>query len=141
VSGVIWLRMLRWLLLVLHWDGVLPLLVWSLPSVLQELFPGRRGVVEFSAVVFPIVVFGWRYRVGLRVIAGNACGGAVRRLQRRVFFVGIFVRVLVDAVVMLSCLIPAAAAGGVWREMLIPLGIYVAAMLVAMYPGGIRRVA
>jgi hypothetical protein len=29
----------------------------------------------------------------------------------------------------------------VWREMLIPLGIYVAAMLVAMYPGGIRRVA
>jgi len=102
VSGVIWLRLLRWLLLVLHWDGVLPLLVWSLPGVLQELFPGRRGVVEFSAVVFPIVVFGWRYCVGLRVIAGNACGGAVRR---RVFFVGIFVRVLV-----------------------------------AMYPGGIRRV-
>ena len=76
MSGVIWLRLLRWVLLVLHWDGVLPLLVWSLPGVLRELFPGRRGVVEFSAVVFPIVVFGWRYRVGLRVIAGNACGGA-----------------------------------------------------------------
>lgn len=140
MRDVIWLRIVRWLLLVLHWDGVLPLLVWSVPGVLQGLFPGRRGVVEFSAVVFPIVVFGWRYRVGLRVIAGNACGSAMRRLQRRVFFVGIFVRVLVDAVVMLSCLVPAAAAGGVWREMLIPLGIYVAAMLVAMYPGGIRRV-
>jgi len=138
VRGLVWLRILHWLLLVLHWDGVLPLLVWSLPGMLQGVFPGRRGVVEFSAVVFPIAVFVLRYRVGLRLIAGNACGGAVRRLQRGVFFVGIFVRVLVDAVVMLSCLMP--AAGGVWDEMLIPLGIYVAAMLVAMYPGEIRRV-
>ena len=47
----------RWLVRVAARDGMLPVVVWSLPLVALQFFPGRRGPVALLGVVPPITAF------------------------------------------------------------------------------------
>jgi len=127
-----------WLFRLMAWDGLLPAAVWAVPWVIEWLIPHRRGAIEVTAVVLPIVAFFIRYQVGRRYIASNRCGALMRGLQVGVFCVGILLLVLIDAVIVLSHVMPKGAAFAtaadciVWAVL---YSIYLTSMAIAMYPG------
>ncbi len=127
-----------WLFRLFAWDGVLPVCIVLIPSVISFLIPERRGAIEITAVVLPITAFFIRFRAGKRHIESNNCGEPMRVLQLCVFCLGILVLVVVDAFVVLSHVMP-GQGGSISKEDLIILGvvisIYLTSMAFAMYPG------
>ena len=127
-----------WLFRLIAWDGVLPVCIVLIPSLISFAIPGRRGAIEITAVVLPIAAFLIRFRAGKRHIDSNNCGEVLRILQLCVFCVGILALVLFDAFVVLSHVIP-HQGGRIRTEDLVFLGvvisIYVTSMAFAMYPG------
>lgn len=125
-----------WALRVLTWDAVLPSCIAFAPLVVRHLFPNRRGAVELAAILLPVSAFLLRLRAGRIHIASNRCSRRFQRVQFLVLFLGIVPLVLIDCVVILSEIIPGGAFG---RGDLVVLagmiGVYLAAMVVAMYPG------
>ena len=127
-----------WLRRVIAWDGLLPIGFVFLPYMVEVLFPNRRSIMEAIAVVLPIVAFFYRVHNGIAQIASNRCSPATQRLQYCVFCVGILPLILIDCVLILSHLMPpgtlfqAHSDRIVWTVL---FGIYLAAMIVAMYPG------
>ena len=125
-----------WLLRVFAWDGILPVCVLAIPSIIHWALPNNRGIIELTAVTLPIVAFVVRAAVGYRHIAANNCSREVRAVQYSVFYLAIFVFVLVDCVMILSHLIPKGAVGdGDYLIFSILIGSYLLLMTVAMYPG------
>ena len=127
-----------WLLTVATWDSLLPLCVLTVPYLIGILVPNNRGAIEVAATVMPITAFFIRFVVGRRHIASNQCGVIVRRVQLCFLGLGIVVLVLIDAVLILSHVMPKGAAWNnptdrmVWAV----LGsVYLISMTVAMYPG------
>jgi hypothetical protein len=96
----------RWLIRVAAWDGMLPVVVWSLPLVALQLFPGRRGPVELLGVVLPITAFLIRFFVGVRAIRTNHCGRLVRGLQGIALWAGLFLLLIVDTLQILRLVMP-----------------------------------
>jgi hypothetical protein len=127
-----------WALRVIAWDAVLAACIAFLPLGVKLLFPDRRGVMEVTAVILPIVAFLLRFRAGKRHVASNHCSKAVRRFQLGVFCLGILPLALVDCVIILSDLMPKGALFAseedrtIWA---ILLSIYLGSMIIAMYPG------
>jgi hypothetical protein len=125
-----------WMLRIVAWDGMLPAAIWFAPLLIQAVAPNRRGAVELAAVFLPIFAFFIRFRAGNRYISTNNCGPALRGLQFCVFFLAIFVLVLVDAVIMLTHVMPRAAITVDDLKVFAALyGAYLATMAFAMYPG------
>lgn len=125
-----------WALRVITWDAVLPICITILPLGVKFLFPNRRGALELTAVVLPIAAFFLRFRAGKRHISANRCSRRFRRFQLCMFCLGILPLVLIDCVVILSELMPAGAFGGAdYIALAVPIMIYLASMVVAMYPG------
>jgi hypothetical protein len=127
----------RWLVRVAAWDGMLPVVVWSLPLVALQLFPGRRGPIELLGVVLPITAFLIRFFVGVRAIRTNHCGRLVRGLQGIALWAGLFLLLIVDTLQILRLVMPPGAFKD--RESLIGFvvfySIYIVCMAFAMYPG------
>jgi hypothetical protein len=127
-----------WLLRILTWDGLLPASVVLVPTVIESLLPNNRGAIELAAVAIPIAGFFLRVSAGKRQIASNNCDPACRVLQFCAFFLGILVLTLIDAVVILSHVMPQGAAFAdetdciVWA---ILVAVYLSSMGIAMYPG------
>lgn len=126
----------KWVLRLFAWDGLLPVALVLVPWAIKFVLPNQRGPIEAAAVILPIVAFFVRLLGGLAHIAANHCSRGFRVVQRIVFCAGIFALVLIDAVLILAHIIPAAAfspedaliIGGV-------IGAYLVAMAIAMYPG------
>jgi hypothetical protein len=127
-----------WLIRLIAWDGVLPVAILSAPFLVRWLIPDNRSAIELTAVVLPLVAFFVRYQVGRRHIASNDCGPVVRRVQVVVLCLGIFVLVLIDAVMVLCHVMPKGAAFTTTTDLIVWMvlyAIYLAAMALAMYPG------
>jgi hypothetical protein len=125
-----------WALRVITWDAVLPVFVTFLPLGVRLLFPNRRGALELTAVMLPVAAFFLRFRAGKRHINANRCSHRLRRFQLFVFCVGILPLVLIDCVIILSELMPAGAFGAAdYIALGIMISIYLASMIIAMYPG------
>jgi hypothetical protein len=124
-----------WLLRVIAWDGLMPIGVALIPTVIKILTP-NRGVLEITAIVTPVMMFVLRLIVGKNHIARNHCSEAVRSIQVCVFFVGIFVLAFVEGVVILSHLMP----NGTFKSedlvvFAVLVSVYLTSMIIAMYPG------
>jgi hypothetical protein len=99
-----------WVIRIVKWDGVLPGIVWTAPLLVQFLLPNRRGPVEIVAVVLPILAFFVRFKVGSQHIAANNCQTGMRRLQIASLCIGILILALIDAVMILTHIMPKGAA-------------------------------
>ena len=127
-----------WFCHVAGWDGCLPSLMYVLPALAREWLPQPRGVIEWSAVVLPIVAFCLRCCFGIARISSNDCSMVLRQAQGMVFAAAAMSLIMIDAVFILSNAMPAnflfesTGDTAVW----ICLGTaYLAAMAFAMYPG------
>ncbi|NQT13675.1 MAG: hypothetical protein HQ582_13060 [Planctomycetes bacterium] len=130
-----------WLFRLITWDGLLPATVWSAPFFIELAAPNNRGAIEIISVALPIVAFCIRYRVGRRHIASNGFGPIVRGFQLAVFCVGLVMLVFIDAVMILSHVMPKGAAFATLTDCIIWAAIYFSylmPMAVAMYPGPLR---
>jgi hypothetical protein len=133
----------RWMIRVIAWDGILPIVIWLLPIVMAYLLPpNRRDFIAMPAVIVPIAAFLVRGAVGFRYISQNHCGKYLRICQGIVFAVAIFLMVFVDCFGMLMHALPAGAPPPQpheWQVVFVVFGtaflIYLAAMTFAMYPG------
>lgn len=128
-----------WLLRVLAWDGVLPLLLWLSPFVVRLILPGIKdeaGVL--LAVPLPICLFFLRIWVGAKHVDANHCGPKFRVVQYYCFLFGILLLLFVDALLLaLHGELAGNLAGylELLQDLSIPLAIYLSLMAVAMYPG------
>jgi hypothetical protein len=127
-----------WIVRIAIWDGALPAVIWLAPVIVQGLIPNLRGPVEIVAVVLPIVAFFIRFHVGRWHISANHCRIELRRFQYVALCFGALVLVLVDAVLILTNIMPKGAVfvtvGDVivWAILILT---YLGAMSIAMYPG------
>ncbi len=127
-----------WLFRVLAWDAVLPACVAFVPVGIGLVWPNRRGALELAAVLLPVAAFLLRMRAGRRHIASNRCLKPVQRVQFVAFCFGILTLALIECVLMLSGLMPKGTLftnpgdRQVWAVL---FSVYLAAMVVAMYPG------
>lgn len=129
---------MRWMLRVLAWDGVLPLLVWIAPQVVSLVLPGRRGAIELAGIGLPIMAFLLRFHAGYRMISTNHCGPRMRAAQVGALFLGIFVLVPIDAMMILSHELPPGTMFRTSTDTLVFLALfafYLSAMTIAAYPG------
>jgi len=107
------------------------------------MLPHSRAAIELTAVVLSVVAFLVRYRVGKRYISSNDCGAIIRLFQLAVFCIGILVLVVIDAVMVLTHVMPRGAAFATTGDLIVwaaLYGTYVTAMAFAMYPGS-RKVS
>ena len=130
-----------WVVRIAIWDGALPAIIWLAPVLLQGLIPNLRGPVEIVAVVLPIVAFFIRFHVGRRYILANHCRIELRRFQYVSLCIGALVLVLVDAVLILTNIMPKGAAFATVSDVIVWAILYLTylgAMSIAMYPGSHR---
>jgi hypothetical protein len=127
-----------WVLRVLTWDSLLPACVILFPTAIAFLLPNNRGAIEITGVVLPIAGFVLRVRAGRRQITSNHCAATMRHVQLGSFVVGILILTLIDAVLVLSHVMPQGALFAdktdrvVWAILFF---VYLASMSIAMYPG------
>ncbi len=127
-----------WIFNVIAWDGLLPVAVWLVPTVITLLFPRLRGAVEMTAVALPIAAFFVRYFVARRRIHSNHCTRVVRWAQLAVLCVAIFALVLIDAFIILTRIAPAGVmlgGGGDLITAVVLIALYLTCMAFVMYPG------
>jgi hypothetical protein len=127
-----------WLVRVIAWDGVLPLLLWLSPFLVRLLVPGiNKDAGVLLAVPLPICVFFIRIWFGARHIDANRCE-KFRVIQYYCFLFAILVLLFVDALLLaLHGELDEnwAAYLSLLRDLSIPFAVYLALMAVAMYPG------
>lgn len=132
--------LLLWLLRLFAWDGLLPVVVWSLPAIVEAVLPQKPlGLIEMIAVFLPILAFFIRYYVGAEHILRNTCSERTQRIQFFSFCVGILTLVFVDAIMILSHVMPnnqdpLQSEGFRWT-----IVVYLALMAFSMFPGWPER--
>jgi hypothetical protein len=127
-----------WIGRFIMWDGMLPFTTWAVPLLIHWLIPNNRAAIELTAVALPIAAFFLRYRSGRPHITSNNCHAVVKRCQVAAFCLGLFVLVLIDAVLVLSHLMPNGATVASTADLVIWASLYatyLTAMAFAMYPG------
>lgn len=130
------LNLIAWLLAVALWDGLLPVGIVLLPALVHLAIPNHREPIEIIAIVVPMVAFFVRIVVGSQRIRSNHCARWFQVLQFALFFLAALILVLLDAVVILSHVMPAGAfAPSDYTIFAIMFAIYYFLMLLAMYPG------
>lgn len=127
----------HWLLTLVTWDGLLPVLVLVTPAVVSFFFPNQREAREAVGILLPIVAFLVRFCIGLRHIKTNHCNEWLRRLQVVALILGLFQLVMIDSLVLLAHEMPIAnfkdpAEFIVWGVI---ITIYLIPMAIALYPG------
>ncbi len=130
-----------WFFRVLGWDGLLPVCIVLIPTLVKILIPNNRGAIEATGVLLPIAAFFVRLFIGLRHIASNHCAVSVRGFQYCVFCLGIFLLVCVDALLILSQEMPKGAMFVTRTDYVvfaILISIYLTSMTFAMYPGRVQ---
>ncbi len=127
-----------WLWRILAWDGVLPLFMFSLPGVLDLVCPNNPDVIVAMSIVIPIGAFLCRFYSGRKHICANKCESHFQRFQIGCLCIGILILLFVEVLVIgLHDL----RKGGLFATqedrtiLLVLFGLYLFAMLIAMYPG------
>ena len=118
------------------WDGILPFSVLLVPEIIERLVP-NRGAIEIAAVALPIIFFFVRIVTGCRHIDANHCTPGFQRFQVWAMVFGVFILVFIDAILILSHVMPNDAVNNRadWIIFATIIATYFLAMSVAMYPG------
>ena len=127
----------KWFIRLLSWDGVVPLMMLSLPMLVRRFGPPNNDVFLVPAVVGALI-FGilFRFSFGMRHIRLNHCSERMKLIQRVGLWTMIAVLVLVETVM---CVIPPARLKQEDVFFLAFVGaIYLIVMACVLYPG--RRV-
>lgn len=127
-----------WLFRFITWDGLLPVVILVVPTIIEALLPNRRGAIELAAVTLPIAALLFRFAVGRRHISSNNCGRRVRQFQYLALGVGLLVLVLIDAIMILSHVMPKGELFADKRDRFVCaviFSLYLFLMAIAMYPG------
>lgn len=74
-----WVR--EWILRVFLWDGVLPIVSWLVPAVLQVFAHAQPWVIVVALIFLPAISALIRRDAGHRAIRENRCGPLVKGLQ------------------------------------------------------------
>ena len=96
----------HWLRELIAWDGLLPAFIWTIPWVLSNLFPNRRGPVEACAVILPILGVVIRLVRGLSVIAQTSRGSWRWLTRIACFLMAISILCVLDCFVILINIMP-----------------------------------
>ena len=131
----------KWIFRIVTWDGLLPAAIWLSPLAVQFLIPDRRGAVELTAVFLPVAAVVLRFHAGQKRIWLNHCRPGMQRLQLAALCLGIFLLMFIDAVMILSHIMPKGAAFAANSDRIIWAVFYltyVFSMAVAMFPGRIQ---
>jgi hypothetical protein len=75
----------KWLLRLLTWDGILPVCILAVPSLIEWLLP-NSNVVGLLYVAIAITAFFARIAVGARHIESNNCARIVQNIQFASFY-------------------------------------------------------
>ncbi|MGZ9126084.1 MAG: hypothetical protein ACXW48_23875 [Candidatus Binatia bacterium] len=127
-----------WLFRFLTWDGLLPVVILLVPTIIEALLRNRRGPIELAAVALPIAAMLFRYAVGRRHIAHNNCGRRVKQFQYLALCFALFVLVVIDAFMILVHVMPKGAMIANRQEPFFLAGVfslYLFPMAIAIYPG------
>lgn len=128
----------QWLLNLVAWDGVMPILVLLAPAIVKPQFPNGRHVVEVMAVAVPIMAFLVRFYIARRHINSNHCPRIVRGFQMVALCLAIFELLLIDSIIILAHEMPNGAlfaSSTDWIVWGIMCAFYLTCMAFAMYPG------
>src|SRR6478752_8449135 len=87
----------KWLVRVITWDSIMPLVLIGVPHAVHWMFPQAVKAIELMGILLPIVAFFMRLFIGFRHINANQCPPRFRDFQRVILFLGISSLVLVDA--------------------------------------------
>ena len=132
-----------WMVRLVTWDGVLPLVLGLAPFAVSVVIPSCRGAIEVTAVGLRVAAFLIRLVVGLRFIRTNQCSEKTREFQGIALVLGMFLLVYFDAVSILAHVIPSGALFATWLDffkfMALFNAVYLGLMAVALYPGRIWR--
>jgi len=124
-----------WAMRLFGYDGLLPAVVLLVPAALTITI--RKGfLIEFTAVVLPIIAYLIRGTLGLRNIKANVCSKPFKVLQGMSLFLGLIALLLVDAFLILSWSLPANALSQRDYEITALIyGCYLVLMALASFPG------
>lgn len=127
----------RWFIHLLTWDGVVPIVMWSLPFLMRRFGPPNNDQAFVFAVVGGLIVgILLRYAFGMRHIRSNYCSVRVKSLQRAGLFAMIGLLVLIET---LLCFMPPIPPGGLNMPDLIFFSVvftgYLLVMATILYPG------
>ena len=127
----------KWFFHLFTWDGVVPLVMWSLPFLMRRFGPPNNDQALVFAVVGGLIVgILLRYTVGMRHIRSNYCSVRVKSLQQAGLFAMIALLVLIET---LLCFLPPIPPGGLKEPDVIFFSVvftvYLIAMAIILYPG------
>lgn len=130
---------MHWLARLLAWDGVLPLVVWAIPAILNLALPQNDKLAVMLAVSLPCVALIVRFYVGYGMIEANHCSPKFRRVQQTCLWIGLVILMLLDSLLItllsLNLQGPGNPIGAIVVIFLIFYLPYLAFLAVAMYPG------
>jgi hypothetical protein len=121
-------------------DGCLPVVVWLTPWCVALALPGQRGVIEILAILLPVIGFLIRYGLGRQLIARNACGDGMRRVQVVMLCLGLGLLAFIDCIIVLLYVMPKGALRqpGDLIVFVVLGSLYLVFMGFAMFPGRCR---
>ena len=100
----------KWILRLLTWDGLAPVMMLSLPFLIRRFGPANNDRFLVMSIVAALIAgILLRFSFGMRHIRANYCRAGVKRFQQAGLLAMIAVLVLVET---LLCLIPAAGFKG-----------------------------
>ncbi len=121
-----------WFRRILFWDTFLPAVVAMVPIAIETFFPRRDALELVASAMIPAAAFALRVRSGLRHIRSNHCSQSTRFAQKPLFIIGLFPLFLIECATIQG--IPVQTKGDV-ALIAILIAIYLATMILAMYPG------
>ena len=114
----------------------MPAAIWLTPLVIRFIVPQRPAIVEVLAVVLPIVAFFVRANAGVWYINTNRFGRVLRSIQFVALGCAILFYAVVDAVVILTHVMPKGALTDAdLRILFYVYAFYLTCMGLALYPG------
>jgi len=133
---------MNWLARLLAWDGVLPLIVWAVPAILNFALPQNDKLAVTVSIVLPIGALLVRFYVGYHMIEANHCSPGFRHVQQACLWIGLFILMCLDSLLItllsLNLQGPGNAHGDILAVIVIFVILYVpylGFLTIAMYPG------
>ena len=127
-------NILRWVLLLLTWDGILPLVMVLTLWVTRLIWPGDMMARDFAVVLIIILGLFVRVIVGLSHIRDNDCSAFMKRWQKRVLYLMAFFLLLMDAL-LTEIEFNARMPKGDAIFLLVSAVIYLSCMAFVLFPG------
>jgi|GEM_PF-676391 len=127
----------HWLLRLLMWDGVLPLVVWACPAFFRWWLKNNEMNVIFTASIIPSVALVVRYYMAMGYIKQNRCGPWTKRFQTYTLRVALVYLVCLESLLIMMQELPELKDidPGAVLFLVTAYLIYLLPMAFVLYPG------